>query len=101
MYIYICKYQTCRSSIQVSLICPCVLFTPRLVPESVRWLLTKDRGDEAQKVITKVAKVNGKVIEPNLITQLDVTTNQKRSSVIDLFRHCKLAKLALNVWFQG
>lgn len=43
---------------------PCFLIVSYywILSESIRWLLTKRRFDEARKVLEKVAKVNGKQI---------------------------------------
>jgi hypothetical protein len=39
----------------------------RIVPESIRWLISKQRYEEAGKLISKAAKVNGKVIPDYLL----------------------------------
>nr|XP_023030415.1 carcinine transporter [Leptinotarsa decemlineata] len=39
-----------------------------LLPESPRWLLAKGRFDEAQHILAKMARINGKVIPSDFIT---------------------------------
>ena len=39
----------------------------RLLPESVRWLITKERYEEAEKILLKTAKINQKTIPSNLL----------------------------------
>lgn len=40
--------------------------TLRVVPQSPRWLLTKDRKEEAIALLQKAARVNGRVWPPTL-----------------------------------
>ena len=42
-----------------------------LVPESVRWLLIKDKHDKAQKIINQAAKVNGVQLSEQLLANFE------------------------------
>ena len=46
-------------------------FSYRLVPESPRWLVSKGRYEEAENIIRKIAKFNGK----NLPSKLNLKEN--------------------------
>lgn len=50
------------------------LFLTRIMPESVRWLVSQGRKDEAVKIIKKAAKVNGVEVPKHLLedTNLEV-----------------------------
>ncbi len=39
----------------------------RVLPESVRWLITQKKYEEAKKIILKAAKTNGKTVPPHLL----------------------------------
>ena len=39
----------------------------RVLPESIRWLITKKRFDEARKLIEQAAKMNGKPVPEHLL----------------------------------
>ena len=39
----------------------------RIVPESIRWLVSKQEYLEARKLILKAAKVNGKMVPDELL----------------------------------
>lgn len=50
-----------------SLFCPLLLaLHVRVLPQSARWLLTRDRREEAIALLRKVALVNGQVLPPTL-----------------------------------
>ncbi|KAK4883409.1 hypothetical protein RN001_006728, partial [Aquatica leii] len=65
-----------------------------LIPESVRWLLTKNRHEEAITILRNVAKVNGKEISKgrieNMLNSVNFT-NPKKSVLIELFKSKVLA----------
>lgn len=94
--------------LQIALTIPGVVFFCYwwFVPESARWLILNNKVDEAKKVIQKAAKVN-KVNIPN--EQLDsllrtdsksVDPNEKRATVLDIFRHSNLRKKSLVIFFD-
>jgi hypothetical protein len=55
-----------------------VLF--RFIPESPRFLIIKNRKEEAFEVFQKIAKYNGK-INPNLKSKYDLTEDEFEKSV--------------------
>jgi pentatricopeptide repeat protein len=44
----------------------------RVLPESPRWLLAHGRFEEAEKILKKMARVNGKPLPANYMVQLKV-----------------------------
>lgn len=62
----------------------------RFVPESFRWLVTRGRYKDAEKVIDKVAALNGHVLPDitKVIEQATVESEEKtrRYSALDLFK---------------
>ncbi|KAK4883414.1 hypothetical protein RN001_006733 [Aquatica leii] len=65
-----------------------------LIPESVRWLLSKKRFSEAQDILYNVAKVNGKLISKQNLKKLELCItnkeNIKTNSVTELFSSLSL-----------
>jgi hypothetical protein len=47
-------------------------FIERLLPESASWLITQERYEEAYDTLCKIARVNGKHIPEDLLTQIKV-----------------------------
>lgn len=65
-----------------------------ITPESPRWLLSKNRIDEAEVIVQKMAKVNKKQIPANFLRQLQVSFIVL--GLKDCFKHLLHAKLALS-----
>lgn len=57
-----------------------------LVPESVRWLLSKGRIDEAKEILRKVAKTNGKEISENSLDKLSMMAQEESQRVEHPFK---------------
>ncbi|XP_054246082.1 solute carrier family 22 member 13-like [Indicator indicator] len=73
-----------------------------VLPESARWLVTKDRIEEAKKVLQKAASFNKCTIPPELLEQLKAEKQTKSGSILDLFRNKHLRKVTLIMsltWF--
>ena len=78
----------------------------RFLPESIRWLLSKDRVEQAREIIRKVADTNKVVISEEMLEDLtkaeektDTDNSSKKYTIIDLCRPAMLL-LSLNVWFN-
>ncbi|XP_061399642.1 solute carrier family 22 member 13-like [Musca vetustissima] len=85
------------------------VFTPLVVPESARWLVSQGKVDKAVSILKKLEKVNGKHISPEtyqnftdscLKLRQEETTNQSHS-IMDLFRTPRLRRttiLLIIIW---
>ena len=65
----------------------------RFVRESSRWLITKGKIDKAVNILEKIAKENGKEVNPELMESFKRTANEEyrivsstNLSVLDLFK---------------
>ncbi|XP_063403882.1 organic cation transporter protein-like [Mytilus trossulus] len=94
--------------IELVITIPVVLFVPYiwLLPESVRWLLSNHKEEEAKRIIRKVAAANHVEISEELLedlTKLDekseTETKGRKYTIIDLCRPGMIC-LSLNVWFN-
>lgn len=43
-----------------------------IIPESPRWLLSKNRIDEAEVIVQRMAKINGKTVPNNFLRKMEV-----------------------------
>ncbi|XP_035680041.1 organic cation transporter protein-like isoform X1 [Branchiostoma floridae] len=82
-----------------------MLFFWWFVGESPRWLLSKDRDDEAEAIVRKAAKMNGVTIPEDVYkTKVQhtekVPDEEKRYSAIDLVRTPNMAKMSLVVFLN-
>ena len=75
--------------------------TNRVVPESVRWLLTHGKKDEAEKLLRQVAKVNKKKIpDEGLVLQADQKSVQREAGFMDLFGTRAMTKKTVISWIS-
>uniref|UniRef100_A0A674PD56 Si:dkey-166k12.1 n=1 Tax=Takifugu rubripes TaxID=31033 RepID=A0A674PD56_TAKRU len=70
-----------------------------VVPQSARWLLTKDRKEEAIALLQKAARVNGRVLPPNLQVEKLVIGRKQSLSALDLVRTPQMRKRSLILFF--
>ncbi|KAJ1363753.1 hypothetical protein KIN20_023683 [Parelaphostrongylus tenuis] len=68
-----------------------------LVPESARWLVTKERYEEADVILKKAARINGTCVPERWWDKLQSVQNNKQQalSVIDLVRTPNMRKRTL------
>lgn len=103
--IYIDNWRT----LQLALSLPglCFLCYWWFIPESVRWLLSKNRIEEAKELIQHAAKQNGVHVTDDLLNGMLINeieksedSEEKESSVLDIFRYPQLRKRALIIFFD-
>ncbi|XP_041463350.1 organic cation transporter protein-like isoform X1 [Lytechinus variegatus] len=75
------------------------------IPESVRWLISKGRTEEATRIIKKAADVNKAKLPEPIFTQEDVKEQETAASgpqatALDLFRTPNLRIRTLNLMFN-
>lgn len=95
--------------LQIALTLPSILFMAYywIIPESARWLLSKNRKDEAVRIIETAAKENNvtipQAVYDNLIDESSAAVKKRTEndpSVIDLFRYPNLRKKTLLIFFD-
>jgi MFS transporter, OCT family, solute carrier family 22 (organic cation transporter), member 4/5 len=93
---------------QMALTLPGLLFLTYwwFIPESVRWLITKNKKDKAIKQIQKIAHANNKEIPKEILDKFiesELSTKdgeEVKSSVLDIFRQRHLRKIAIFIFFD-
>ncbi|XP_053119448.1 solute carrier family 22 member 13-like [Hemicordylus capensis] len=73
-----------------------------VLPNSARWLLTKGKIKEAQKVLQKAASINKRTVPEELLNQLAPEKKVKSGNILDIFKMPHLRKMTLImawVWF--
>lgn len=69
-----------------------VILLGRFIPESVRWLRITNQSEKALAILRKVAKFNKKEFPEVTLRPVERAGNgDKHSSIIDIFRPCKMA----------
>lgn len=87
------------------------IFTPLVVPESARWLISQGRIDEAIKILHSCEKVNGKKIPKEILTEFKESATEiakaeseySSYSVLDLFKTPRLRRnsiLMVVIWMS-
>ena len=77
-------------------VCDC-----RVIPESMRWLLTHDQVEEAEKVLRRVARVNKKPMPDERLGQPENQKKQSREAGFkDLFGSRSMAKKTVISWIS-
>ncbi|GIY28981.1 hypothetical protein CDAR_79151 [Caerostris darwini] len=78
-----------------------------LLPESVRWLISKGKHSKAKTTILKAAKWNNATIPEHLLRAAEYTNvdpefdeRQQSSSPLDLVRTPKIRKWSMNIFFN-
>ena len=70
---------------------PVLLSFYSIVPESPRWLLSNGKRDEAEQVIKKLAKRNGKIVTDEMLSSLEADKHRSKGRLWQLFSTKTLA----------
>jgi len=79
-----------------------------VVPESPRWLIAADRKEEAEKIIRKAAKVNGRTIPESVLRGetsegrmgMEDKAQNRKPTLVDLFRPRDIMLRSFNMMYQ-
>ncbi|CAB3375688.1 Hypothetical predicted protein [Cloeon dipterum] len=94
--------------LQIALSVPGIaFFVYWFIPESARWLLAKGRDAEAEKILKKVAKVNGIDLSDGTLDKFlrdsqqegDKSEETRQASIFDLFKYPNLRRNSLIIFF--
>ncbi|KAH9489646.1 hypothetical protein Btru_045564 [Bulinus truncatus] len=91
--------------LEMAITFPVVLFSLYwwFLPESIRWLVSQGKQDEAERVFNRAAKENGIILDSSVFKSFkeeSAATSTKQYYIIDCVRTWKMARLSLNVWFN-
>ena len=82
-------------SLYVALPCVPIIALLYFLPESPRWLLTHGKKKDAEKLMNRINADSMVVITLKTIEQ----SNEKKCTILDLFRHTKVVRLASLIAF--
>lgn len=79
------------------------VFTPFVVPESARWLVSQGKVDKAISILKKFERINGKTIEPKVYKTFtdscnklhDEESSHNQYSILDLFKTPRLRNITI------
>ncbi len=74
------------------------LFIHSFIPESVRWLLKKGRLTEARKILSNVARLNGKEMPDEKFDLTSDEQNERLGDFRDLFKTRRMIHKTLGSW---
>ncbi|RZC37106.1 solute carrier family 22 member 1 [Asbolus verrucosus] len=71
-----------------------------IIPESIRWNLSKGKFEEAKETLRQAAKVNGKTISEDALEKLTmVDQNESKNSFFEIFKSTTLVLRLINCCF--
>ncbi|XP_071477581.1 organic cation transporter protein-like [Diadema antillarum] len=75
------------------------------VPESVRWLMSQKKYEDAEKILSKVAEVNHKsisrpIFSQEFIKESEASPKERRKTGVDIFRTPRMRIRSLNIIFN-
>ncbi|XP_071504207.1 organic cation transporter protein-like [Diadema antillarum] len=75
------------------------------IPESVRWLMSQKKYEDAEKILLKVAEVNHKsiprpIFSQEFIKESEASQKERRKTGIDIFRTPRMRIRSLNIIFN-
>lgn len=98
------------SHLELMINLPCIFYIVYwwLLPESVRWLISRKRFDEVDNLIEKIARMNKVNLPAGSMEELKNSAVEEEANevapktytVIDLLRTWKQAMISLNVWWS-
>ena len=71
-----------------------------IIPESPRWLLSNGRREEAEHIVVKMAKRNGKCLTDEQLNLLEAEQQVSNGRLWQLFSTRKLALQTLVIFFN-
>ncbi|NXU18930.1 S22A3 protein, partial [Pardalotus punctatus] len=74
-----------------------------VVPESPRWLLTRQKGEKALKIMRNIAKHNGKFLSPHY-SEITISNEVSNPSFLDLVRTPQMRRntlILMYAWFTS
>ncbi|KAK3751158.1 hypothetical protein QZH41_015477 [Actinostola sp. cb2023] len=69
------------------------------IPESIRFLLLKDKTAEAEKTLRKIAKINGREYPNEPLNNFVFNKEQRQGSILDLVRTKKMLHITVSLFF--
>ena len=76
---------------KTSIVYPCFIIFYSIVPESPRWLLSNGKREEAEQIIKKLAKRNGKIVTDEMLSSLEADKHRSKGRLWQLFSTKTLA----------
>ena len=78
----------------------CIMIIPGLVPESPRWLLVSGRKEEAEEVIQKIEKINGRDNSKNNAEMMNTKEEEvEKGTLLDLLKSGPLLRCTLIMYY--